>query len=360
MATSRTRPLRVVHAPFNTPYARKTRPRGISIVNGIANVPDLASIEWAAEAANSPSYDICHLHFFELTPATVLRDCVRRCKALGKSIVATLHDVIPIHGCDPGEYREKIRVLVSEADAMVTLTAGAARALALEGHRAVIELPLGCVVDPTHPRWGCASHDRGPVRFTAFGSLRGNRRIDLLVRAFERLPIEIDATLKLLVRPIRTTTERDLDELRRYESRQVSVRVQHEISDDEVIDLVADSDVLVLPYDGVCHSGQLELAFDMGVGVVAPRAGHLPEQWHLSQGFVATPTWFEWTEHQASAERVATLADALCTAYGAACSVATSGHERTEAYRRHRGTELAGFLDSYERIYHGLERGGSC
>lgn len=360
MSISSTPSLRVVHLPFNVPYARKMKPPGVSIVNGTSNVPDLASIEWAADPASSMAYDICHLHFFELTPAAVLRDCVLRCKANGKPVLVTLHDIVPIHGCNPDEYREKIRVLATEADALVTLTSGAAREVQrnVASLPAIIELPLGYVVEPSHEQWSSVNACRSPVRFAAFGSLRRNRRIDLLVQAFHRLPAGIDAVLRLLVRPIRTTTALDLDDIRRYECPRVSVRIQSEISDEEVIEFVADSDVLVLPYEWVCHSGQLELAFDMAVGVVAPTSGHLQEQWRLSERFVQTPTWFEWTAQQDLSKRLVALGDALEKAYSAARSVRTDACER-EAYRQHRRSEFVTFLETYERIYCGL-KGVSC
>jgi hypothetical protein len=346
--------IRVLHVPLNTPYAQKIKLPGISIANGTRNVPELATIEWVA--GNLSEFDICHVHFFELTPAQTLSDCLIRCKENLKHIVVTLHDIIPIHGCDPEAYAEKIRILMKETDAVVTLTIGAAKEIQRHSGRpvSVVTLPLGCVVEPMHRHWGMGARCQRPVRFAAFGSLRQNRRIELLVQAFDELPADTDATLSLLVRPIGTTTDFDLERVRGYESPRVSVRIAPAITDEEVIAFVAESSVLVLPYDRVCHSGQLELAFDMGVSVVAPIAGYLREQWQLNARFVRQPTWFVWTARQGVAERVAVLARALRDAYEDVQLMRPASRQEREAYREHRQRELTTFLDTHRRIYSSL------
>ena len=354
--------IRVLHVPFNTPYARKTIPSGVSLANGMSNVPELATVEWAASLNNLHQYDICHVHFFERTSAPMLSDCLRRCKEHDKRIVATLHDTFPIHGCDPHEYAKKIQILVEEADVVVALTAGSAKEI--QSHygtpRSMVRIPLGCVVSPTDPNWGSGAYLQTPVRFAAFGSMRRNRRIDLLVRAFENLQNDIDSRLDLLLRPIGTTTKRDLEIVRGYESSRVSLRIQSIISDEEVAEFVAGCSILVLPYEWVCHSGQLELAFDMGVGVVAPNAGYLREQWLLSKRFVPRPTFFSWSTLRTAEERIGVLASGLRHAFEGVQSPRLDHCEDGGEFREHRRREFATFLGTYGQIYRGLVGRTSC
>ena len=58
----------------------------------------------------------------------------------------------------------------------------------------------------------------------------------------------------------------------------VSLAVHPRLDDDELAETLADLDVVVLPYSHGTHSGWVELSWDLGVPVAAPRVGHVADQ----------------------------------------------------------------------------------
>ncbi len=127
-----------------------------------------------------------------------------------------------------------------------------------------------------------ASSGRG---LAAFGALRPNRDYVALVRAWRRLRAP-RPPLRLLVRSVDAA-----DEVR---YRHVLARLRRRQADElpgltldittgmvPAADLVAwcrQSAVLVLPYRTITHSGQLELARDLGMPVLAPNVPTLRAQ----------------------------------------------------------------------------------
>src|SRR4029077_234888 len=68
-------------------------------------------------------------------------------------------------------------------------------------------------------------------------------------------------------------------------------------SDEQVRSFLASNDILVLPYRWGTDSGQLEMAFDLNMTILAPGVGFFPEQWNQVRPYVPEPYWFDWPDH---------------------------------------------------------------
>lgn len=152
--------VRVLHLPAHTPYARKLTDSTIQIVNeaseldGGGTVPRNVSFGWLAQRRSLDFFDVLHIHSLELAERALVDSVLDRCRANGRGVVATVHDVFPMfETADVDGYRTKLRCLVDRGVTLVTLTAGAAarpRAL-LGGACEPTVLPHGYVIPPDEP-----------------------------------------------------------------------------------------------------------------------------------------------------------------------------------------------------------------
>ena len=97
--------------------------------------------------ANHARYDVVHLHFgFEHRTPDQLRDLVATLRAFGKALVVTVHDLDNPHLADQAAHTATLDVLVPAADALITLTPGAAAVIARRWSREAVVLPHPHVV----------------------------------------------------------------------------------------------------------------------------------------------------------------------------------------------------------------------
>lgn len=350
--------IRVVHLPARTPYARKLVGPGLSIVNGSrvgsgVVVPRDASFGWLARQASFDFFDVLHIHSVELAAGDDIDAVLDRCKAAGKRVISTVHDVYPMFGQDHGGYAATLRKLTSRGVPLVTLTAGAASFLAetLDLEEPPLVLPHGYVLHPDDDRW--ADTAAGGFRYAMYGGFRPNRvmypvianalfgtepsnRLGILTRALS--PIELrecqdarDTIAAALARPDR-----------------LEVRLRPFPDNNEIVDFLVDTHSLVMPYLWGTHSGQLELAFDLGVVPVISDVGFFREQWLTHQDLIPEPVWFDWrtgSEYGFGSP----LLDALLTA-------ANTDQQLSDARARFRGMrreEHDHIVDTYRRLYFG-------
>ncbi|KUI32816.1 hypothetical protein AU195_14760 [Mycobacterium sp. IS-1496] len=232
-------------------------------------------------ADDSGYFDVMHVHFgFDATPPAVLRDVVEFLTARRKPLVVTVHDLHNPHFRDPRDHLARLDVLIPAADAVVTLTTGAAAAIADRWGRRATVLPHPHVLTPAavgaeRPVWA------QPVVAVHAKSLRANIDplpvLDALLAAGEpgwRLRLDVDEDVRRSSRAGELTTVR-LDELSR---RGVDVRVHARFTDRELQDYLGEIDALVLPYRFGTHSGWVEACYDAGVAAVVPDCGHFHEQ----------------------------------------------------------------------------------
>lgn len=235
-------------------------------------------------------FDLVHLHFgFESFSVPQLRSWTTTLSDLGRPLVFTLHDLTNPHLVDQAAYREQLDVLVRAADAVLTLTPGAARVIRQRWgvrvhvvphpHLAPLALVGGARGGPggrlrvgVHLKSLRAHVDAVPVlaaleQACGTGDLRG--RVDLLVHAHRELRDPIFA-------------RHDPDVVAALEGMSVrgtaTVHWIERLEDAELLDYLRSLDVSVLPYAWGTHSGWLEECRDVGTAVLAPRIGHYSEQ----------------------------------------------------------------------------------
>ncbi len=297
--------MRVVSVPAGHPYVQHLDDPASPRVTRLPDpaVPGRPAGRWwphvALEAAwvraHATTFDVLHVHFgFEHRSPDELAALVTATREAGAALVLTVHDLDNPHQSDQGPHLERLGVLVRAADAVLTLTPGAAAAVLdrwgreahVVPHPHVLPLELLGTVRP--PRAGGR-----PVVGLHLKSLRTNvddravrvavaelRDLDVLVR------VQLHRDLDLAAHPARQRLVRDLE--RAHAGGAVEL-VRHGPWDDaELHRRLRELDVLVLPYLHGTHSGMVELCADLGTRVVAPEVGFWHEQ-HAVHGYRVGP-----------------------------------------------------------------------
>lgn len=91
-----------------------------------------------------------HFGFDALDPQTLTR-CIEQLRAHGKPLEYTVHDLYNPHQQDRRAHLELLNVLIPAADALITLTDGAAAEILRQWGRETFVLPHPYVVD--FPPW---------------------------------------------------------------------------------------------------------------------------------------------------------------------------------------------------------------
>lgn len=239
---------------------------------------------WVDEHADE--FDVMHVHFgFDALSPDDLADVVSSLRRHGRPLVITVHDLRNPHHLDRGLHDAQLGVLVEAADAVLTLTPGAAAEIAARWGREATVVPHPHVVE--EPR---LSQPRAPHPDFVIGvhakSLRAGMDplpvIEDIVATLPDLPgarLRVDAHTDVMT-PGHPRHATDLEpRLRELADRgQVDLHVHDYFTDDELWDYLQSLDVSVLPYRFGTHSGWLEACYDLGTTVVAPDCGYYAEQ----------------------------------------------------------------------------------
>lgn len=247
--------------------------------------PRLLDAQWLAEQ-NDVQFDVLHVHFgFESFGPEELARTVEHLRANRQALVVTVHDLHNPHIADNADHLRQLDVLVPGADAVITLTKGAAawirdrwgvRATVVE-HPHVVPLERMKSARPTADSFVIGVHAK---------NLRPNMDplavMDAVVEAARSLP---DATVRLDVdQDVFESTSHWYSptigaKLLDYNTfPDVDVRVHRRFGDDELWDYLSEIDVSVLPYRFGTHSGWLEACRDLGTSVVASNCGFYADQ----------------------------------------------------------------------------------
>lgn len=235
--------------------------------------------------AHADAFDVAHLHFgFDHLGVDELRAVTDAFRRNRRPLVYTVHDLRNPHQPDRALHDAALDVLVPAADALITLTEGAAAEIERRWGRSAAVLPHPHIVPldrldaPRPPR-------SRPLVGVHLKSLRANMDPVPLVDALVDLAPARGIDLRLDVhRDIVTpglprhdpTIARWLDELA---SRGLAeVHVHDYFTDDELYDYLAGLDASALPYRFGTHSGWLEACFDLGTRVFAPDTGYYRDQ----------------------------------------------------------------------------------
>ncbi len=302
VAAAPARPLTIASVPSGHVYVRHLSPldgRGsVRLPDPAPGRPDrpagatwwppvMLDPDWARQA----DFDVFHLHFgFDACPPEQLDTLTRVVRGRGKPFVFTLHDLRNPHHTDRGLHDDQLDVLVPAADALVTLTPGAAAEIERRWGRTATVVPHPHVVDlPTISR---ALTVRPLLRNRPFRvglhlkSLRAN------MDPMRLLPTLVETVAQLDDAVLQANCHRDIldaDGARRdaelsdwlraeAEARRLELHVHDYYSDEDLWSYLASLDLSVLPYTFGTHSGWLEACRDLQTTVLAPSCGYYADQ----------------------------------------------------------------------------------
>jgi glycosyltransferase involved in cell wall biosynthesis len=227
--------------------------------------------------------DVMHVHFgFEGVTHGALIDVTDILAAQRIPLVVTVHDLANPHLEDQAGYVDKLGTLVCRADAVTTLTQGAARQVTERWGVRPTVLPHPHLLPIEHVGARRAHRSR-PVVAVHAKYLRANLDpwpvLDALV-ADRSLAQHVSLRLDLDDNALRSPrADAQLpDRLATYRADGVDVRIHPPFTDAELIDYLRHVDVMVLPYRFGTHSGWVEACYDSGVMPVVPDCGHFHEQ----------------------------------------------------------------------------------
>lgn len=239
---------------------------------------------WVDEHADE--FDLMHVHFgFDAVSPDDLADVVSSLRRHGRPLVVTVHDLRNPHHVEQGLHDAQLGVLVEAADAVLTLTPGAAAEIAGRWGREAIVVPHPHVVE--EPR---LSQERVPHPGFVIGvhakSLRAGMDplpvIEEIVATLPDLPgarLRVDAHTDVMT-PGHPRHAVELEpRLRELAGRGlVDLHVHDYFTDGELWHYLQSLDVSVLPYRFGTHSGWLEACYDLGTTVLVPDCGYYADQ----------------------------------------------------------------------------------
>lgn len=234
--------------------------------------------------AHADEIDVLHVHFgYDESAPEELEALAAVARRYGIALVVSVHDLHNPHQPDPEPHRARLGVLVGAADALITLTGGAADEVDRRWGRRPVVIP--------HPHLA-AGRDRlprGVGRVQRVGvhlkDLRPNTDVGTACDAMRVLAddhavrgeIRVHREVFDAAHPRHVPGLRDrLDVLAAHE--RIDVLVHDRLDDTALADALAHLDVAVLPYRFGTHSGWLQLCRDLGVRVAAPDCGYYREQ----------------------------------------------------------------------------------
>lgn len=227
--------------------------------------------------------DVLHVHFgFESIEYDDLVAVTEVLAAHAVPLVVTVHDLANPHLDDQAGHLAKLASLVQRADAVVTLTEGAARYIRDRWGISATVLPHPHLL-PIDEVGSRRAHRTRPVVAVHAKSLRANIDpwpvVDTLVaRAGQHLSLRLDLDDNAVTSP---RADAQLPgRLTAYRDHGVDVRVHPPFTDDELVTYLRDIDIMVLPYRFGTHSGWVEACHDSGVIPVVPDCG----QFHTQRG----------------------------------------------------------------------------
>ncbi|WP_244963157.1 glycosyltransferase [Nocardioides dongkuii] len=249
--------------------------------------PVMLDPAWAAKA----DFDVFHLQFgFDACSPAQLAELVGVLRDRGKPLVQTVHDLRNPHHPTRDLHDEQLAVLLAGADAVLTLTPGAAAEIRERWGREALVLPHPHVVDLDTMAAAPARRARRAGQPFRVGlhvkSLRASMDplaiLPTLVETVAALPdavLRVDAHRDVLDADGARRDEALATYLRREaDAGRLELDVHDYFSDAELWDYLASLDVSVLPYRFGTHSGWLEACRDLGTTVVAPSCGYYAEQ----------------------------------------------------------------------------------
>ena len=296
--------VRLVSVPAAHPYVRSVTASPQVVVLDDPRPPGAPEGQWWPPVALDPQWirahagqaDLLHIHFGteSFTPER-LGATLDAARAAGWPVVFTVHDLVHPQLREQDVYRRQLDVLVPRADALLTLTAGAAQEIERRWGRNALVVPHPSLLASPPPRrsvlsWPARSR---PLRIGMhLKDLRSNvaaeAMVSALAAALDRLADDgIEATAEVRMHHgVRDPDARDRVRERCASSSRVGLLEHDRLDDAELAASLATLDACVLPYGYGTHSGWLELCWDLGVALAVPDVGYYAEQ-HVDDSVAA-------------------------------------------------------------------------
>ncbi|GAA4672273.1 glycosyltransferase family 1 protein [Nocardioides nanhaiensis] len=268
-------------------------PRGSSAGTAAATgawwPPRVLDLDWVAGA----DVDLVHLHFgFDAVDPAHLERWVAALRRRGLPLVFTVHDLRNPHHADRSAHDRQLDVLVPAADALLTLTTGAAAEIERRWGVQPVVVPHPHVV----PLATLAAREQKPAAreeddrpFTVGVHLKSLRAS---MDPWRVLPVLVETVASLPHAVLRVDVHHDvmgatgprhdaaLTAWLREEERAglLQLHVHDYFTDEQLWRYLAGLDLAVLPYRFGTHSGWLEACRDLGTTVAAPTCGYFTDQ----------------------------------------------------------------------------------
>jgi beta-1,4-mannosyltransferase len=285
--------VRVLHVPADHGYVAHltdARVPGVALVEppgvGGGGWRPSPALDPAWIAAHAGDFDVLHVHFgFEGRTPGRLRELAGALRDAGRALVLTVHDLENPHLPEQDRYAQLLDVLVPAADAVVTLTPGAAAEVRQRWSRpaAVVPHPHVAPLDEIGlPRPHRPHHVVGLHLKSLRANLVARPVLRSLVEAVGRLP-EVELRVDVHAEALDPAFPRhDADLVRDLRAAAadgaLDLQVHDRFDDAGLLAYLRGLDASVLGYGHGTHSGWLELCHDLGVPVVAGRVGFLSQQ----------------------------------------------------------------------------------
>ena len=290
----------VASAPAGHPYvARIAASAGVALLpdpavpgadEGVWWPPRVLDPEWIRR--NRSAAQILHIHFgTESYSPDQLASTIAAARRVGWPVVFTAHDLEHPQLGDQTRYSDQLDVLMRGADAVTTLTDGAAAIIAQRWDVQALVIPHPSVLSPNtfiSPVPTSAAVTIGLHLKDLRPNVDGPGTVRTLLESAERMRAAgVPAVTEIRLHH-RVRDESARDDVRRLCAADDHARlIEHaRLSDTELATALSGLDACVLPYRHGTHSGWLELCWDLGVPVAAPTVGHYAEQ--HSDGSVAS------------------------------------------------------------------------
>ncbi len=304
-------------------------------------------VMWDADwvRANADSFDVMHVHFgMESFAPAHMRGVLQALAEVGRPFVLTVHDLQNPQLVDQAAHLAQLDLLIGAADAVATLTAGAAAEIADRWGRNAVVIPHPRMLDRADRFAALAPAERPRIGIHLKDLRPGVDGPGTVAAASEALRLRAGHGAVLEIHLHQRVRDHDAERRVRALAESdpaIELQVHSRLDDDELAASIARLSAAILPYRHGTHSGWLELCWDLGVPVLAPTIGHLNDQ-HADGVFA-----FDRDPHSMADSMARSMARAMDRALAPA-------PDRNDTIRRRstqRDLEQSSITDAHRRLY---------